>query len=187
MSKNQLTVRECSAQLIQDIESGILGDALEQRITETMEGLIARDDLLVLGVERSANHAPWSSYLYYDGELALHVNHLLKGQPLPVHDHGIWEAIALYRGGLRHKEYHRSDPQDVPGRARLELLEDRRMGMGEVKVVTPPDDIHSLEALEDDTYIITVQLNKFKKNRMYYQPEAGTYVVRDQSAWRGRQ
>jgi predicted metal-dependent enzyme (double-stranded beta helix superfamily) len=178
------TVRAASRELIEVLDEGIGHPDLRPRVENVFVKLLERPDLLVIGVERTANHQPWSSYIYYDGQLSLTVGYLPKGSSVPVHDHGVWEALGVYRGRLRHALYERTGPETPDGRAGLGLVDERTMSFGNLEVLAPPADIHGFTALEDDTYFLAAHLDEFPTNRRYYQPSLGTFVIRNQKAWR---
>ena len=91
------SVRECARSLIATLDGcgdDVLGvrDELEPPIRRLLE----RPDLVNLGVFRPPTHSAYAAYLYYDGELQLLLAGLKQGQVVEVHDHGTWEAIAVY-------------------------------------------------------------------------------------------
>ena len=133
-------------------------------------------ELLLLAV--NFNFVAFSRYLYYDGELSILIYAVPKGRPIPAHDHGIWETLSVYRGRIDHIVYARTDDGSVPGVAKLRVEEEAVLGPGDFAIVTPPSDIHSFTALDDDTYGITVVNGAYKAERHYYDPVAGTYEVR---------
>jgi predicted metal-dependent enzyme (double-stranded beta helix superfamily) len=180
-----ITVRQYARRLIEVLDQPRNGQEFRDAITDLMGRLLERPDLLTLGVERSANHQPWSSYLYYDGELTVAMSNIAVSRAVPVHDHGVvWEAVAVYRGALNHRIYRRAAEETDEGRAKLELVEDAVLGMGDLRALEPPDDIHGLIALEEDTYLLGAHLGQFAVNRRYYQPDRGTYLWRSQRQWR---
>lgn len=175
------TVRECARSII-DAVADAHGDAtaLGDIVREPMHRLIARPDLLMLGVPRQGNNVAQSFYLYLDDEMSILLFEIPKGKPIQPHDHGIWESLYVYRGRIRHTVYRRADNGSVPGVADLAIIEDRTMGCGEGTVVAPPNDIHGFTALTEDTYGVTVVNGRYKADRHYYQPDEKTYVIRPQ-------
>lgn len=69
------------------------------------------------------------------------------GKPLPIHNHGSWAVIGVYRGRERDTWFRRLDDGGEPGRARLERDCSFVNDMGTVSVV-PDGKIHTVEALE---------------------------------------
>ena len=84
---------------------------------------ILTTDLSGTGVPREGNHIDESRYLYYDGEMSITFDHLPKDKDIPPHDHGVWEAMAIYSGRLRHTVWDRTDDGTRDGYAELEAIE----------------------------------------------------------------
>jgi predicted metal-dependent enzyme (double-stranded beta helix superfamily) len=152
--------------------------ALAPDIDAALKELMREPDLLERGVAREGNNVAFSRYLYFDGELSILIYEVPKDRPIPAHDHGIWETLSVYRGRLRHRVYERVDDGRTPGVADLRIKDDRVLARGDFAIVAPPSDIHAFTALDDDTYGITVVNGAYKPQRHYYDPEAGSYVVR---------
>ena len=175
------SVRECARSIIAAIakhgdDTAALGEALKGPISRLTE----LPGLLDQGVPRLANHVAMSKYLYFDGEMSMLLFEVPKGQSVQPHDHGVWETLSIYRGAVRHTVYSRTDDGAVDGRARLDVLDDRVLKQGDFAIVAPPDDIHGFTSLEDGTLGITVVAGPYKHLRHYYDPAAGTCVVRQQ-------
>ena len=143
--------------------------------------LLSRDDLDRLGVPRQGNNVASSQYLYFDGQLSILLFELPKDQPVPPHDHGVWEAFCVYRGRVGHTVFERVDDESVPGKAELSTVGGQVLGPGDIAVVAPPADIHGFTALETGTMGLTVVCGAYKDERHYYRPESGTYEVRTQA------
>jgi len=172
------TVRDCARTVIAAIERGG-NDAglLSAGLLEATRPLLARPDLLTIGVKRPANHIDNSKYLYYDGALSMALDQIPNGKFIQPHDHGVWEALILLNGGLHHAVYERTDDGSKDGFAVLETIEDRDLANGEIALVVPPLDIHSFTALEDKTYILTIVGGDYKPKRHYYNVEYQSVVV----------
>jgi predicted metal-dependent enzyme (double-stranded beta helix superfamily) len=172
-------VRDCAQAILGAIaEHGNVSAAIAPTIRESLATLIQEPDLLERGIARQGNNVAFSRYLYYDGELSILIYEVPKGQPIPAHDHGIWETLSVYRGRLRHIVYARADDGRVPGVADLRVVDDSVLKSGDFAIVSPPADIHSFTALDEGTYGITVVHGAYKAERHYYDPAAGTYEVR---------
>jgi predicted metal-dependent enzyme (double-stranded beta helix superfamily) len=186
-AESQISVREYARQLIDILDQPRDTQKFRDGVVDAMTKLLKRPDLLVLGIDRLANHQPWSAFLYYDGQLSVVMSRIAMSQAVPVHDHGVvWEAIAVYRGSVNHRLYRRLDDNVDDGRqAKLELVEDAVLEFGDTRSLEPPADIHGLQALEEDTYIVGAHLGEFPVNRHYYQPDRGTYIIRNQQVWKG--
>ena len=172
-------VRDCAQSILAAIaHHGNDGAAIAPAIRAALAALVQEPDLLERGIDRQGNNVSFSRYLYYDGELSILIYEVPKGRPIPAHDHGIWETLSVYRGRIDHIVYARTDDGSVPGVAKLRVEEEAVLGPGDFAIVTPPSDIHSFTALDDDTYGITVVNGAYKAERHYYDPVAGTYEVR---------
>jgi predicted metal-dependent enzyme (double-stranded beta helix superfamily) len=180
-SNGPYTVRECAQSIIAAIDrsAGNVA-ALTERMREPLSRLVARPDLLALGVPREGNNVALSQYLYLDDQMSILLFQVPKGKTIPPHDHGIWESLFVYRGRIKHTVYERADDGAVPGFAELRVIDDRVLERGEGTVVAPPADIHSFTALADDTFGLTVVNGSYKPDRHYYQPEEKTYLIRPQ-------
>jgi predicted metal-dependent enzyme (double-stranded beta helix superfamily) len=179
------TTRESSRAVIAAIERFDRdhdNQALRDGLLKATQGLIARPDLLKLGTKRQANHIDNSKYLYFDGQVSMTLDQFPKGKLIPPHDHGIWEALVVCRGRLRHTVYERADDGTIEGYADLRVVEDCELKPGEVTMVVPPAEIHSFQAQADETYVITIVGGEYSPLRHYYQVEEKTYITRTPAA-----
>ncbi|MCG5240616.1 hypothetical protein [Azospirillum doebereinerae] len=173
-------IRACAQAVLQAIEAhGHDTAKLTAALQAPFAALVARPDLREAGVPRTGNHVANSQYLYYDGDLSILLFELPKGKPIPVHDHGNWESMAIYRGRVQHTVYERRDDGSVEGFADLTVIEDRVLEPGDSAVIAPPADIHGFMALTDDSWGITVASGTYKTERCYFQPDAKTVVTRN--------
>lgn len=175
-------VRDCAAEIIEALKRAG-GDAasVTAGLREPMRKLMARPDLLTLGVPRQGNNVAVSYYLYFDGRMSILLYQVPKGKAIQPHDHGIWESVFVYRGRLKHTVYERIDNGAEPGVAELRAIDDRILERGDCAVVAPPADIHGFSALADETWGITVVDGAYKADRHYYQPEEKTYLIKAQA------
>ena len=134
----------------------VLDDFLARVFLEIGEGVgrLGRVHLFenvrrAVGVKREGNHIDESRYLYYDGEMSITFDHLPKDKYIPPHDHGVWEAMAIYSGQLKHVVYDRMDDGSKEGYAELEIVDDRVLERNDMAMVAPPQEIHSFTALTD--------------------------------------
>ena len=133
---SQATIRECAQTAIGVIAaSGNDETALRSGLLNAMRPLLAREDLLTLGVKRPGNHIDNSKYLYYDGQLSITLDEFPNGKYIPPHDHGFWEALVVFKGRVRHCVYERVDDGTVEGHADLKTIEDREYVPGEIAMV----------------------------------------------------
>ena len=175
------SIRTCVARMIravdafeQDHDSGKLRHELLQATLPVSQ----RPDLYHLGTKRQANHLDNSKWLYYDDQLTLELDEFPKGKFIPPHDHGVWEALVLCRGSLRHTTYERVDDRSVDGHAELKAVEEMVMKAGDIAMVVPPSDIHSFEAMTEGTFALSIVGGEYSPLRRYYNLQANTYAVR---------
>ena len=178
-SSSELTIRECAFEIIRLCEALALDNAaLARALQAPLQRIVSLPDLLSLGVKRQGNHIDNSKYLYYDGQLVISLDEFPKGKRIPPHDHGVWEAIAMYRGSVEHTVYERIDDGSREGYAELAVVDDRRLGPGDVWVLIQPAEIHSFAALEEGTHSLTVVGGHYAELRHYFNPADKTCVVR---------
>jgi predicted metal-dependent enzyme (double-stranded beta helix superfamily) len=157
---------------------------LRQGLLDATLPVSQRSDLYKLGVKRQANHIENAKWLYYDDQLTLELDEFPKGKFIPPHDHGVWEALVLCSGTLKHTTYERVDDQSVEGHSELKVVEEVMMKVGDIAMVVPPSDIHSFEAMSDDTFALTIVGGEYSPLRHYYNLSANTYAVRTPKALR---
>ncbi len=185
--KTSPAVRACAAQVmrvISEYDQDRDPASLRMGLVEATRPLVKHPELFQLGTKRVANHIDNSRYLYYDGLLSMTLDEFPKGKLIPPHDHGIWEALILCSGKLRHTVYGRADDGTVPGRAELKVTEDIEMAVGDIAMVVPPADIHSFQAVTEGTFVITIVGGEYAAKRHYYNTNDNTYAVRTPTALR---
>lgn len=82
-----------------------------------------------------------------DGRCSILCAVFKPGVRSPVHNHGSWAVIGVYRGRERDTWFRRLDDTSVPGKARLETARTFVNPRGTVTVV-PDGTIHAVEALD---------------------------------------
>jgi len=95
----------------------------------------------------------------------------------PIHNHGSWGVVGVYRGQDRYQVWRRLDGDLRPGQARVELIEERVLGPGDVAVLPPPpQDVHAQQghAGEAAYEFVLFGKNAMALPRLYFDPEAGT-------------
>ncbi|HTS92825.1 MAG TPA: hypothetical protein VMG55_12535 [Stellaceae bacterium] len=178
-TNSEQIIRDCAHSIMALVKKvGTDRDRLLEGLATTMRPALAQPDLLSLGVKREGNHIDNSKYLYYDGLLVITLDQFPKGKRIPPHDHGVWEALAIYRGSVQHTVYERKDDGSKEGFADLAMIEDRVLKAGDISMVAMPAEIHGFTALSDDTYSLTVVGGHYKAERHYFKPEEKTCVVR---------
>ncbi|HSS94428.1 MAG TPA: hypothetical protein VLR46_10610 [Candidatus Dormibacteraeota bacterium] len=73
--------------------------------------------------------------------------------PTPIHDHNSWGLGCVIRGRDHHVLYRHTEGGIDPGRARLEVVEERLLEVGDLLFFgPPPDDIHSQQGVDEAAY-----------------------------------
>lgn len=135
------------------------------------------EDLFSRSMQR-ATALEFSRILYFDPGLMFQLSKFEAGFRLPVHNHEAWNALFLCAGRMQFCGYRRLDDRSEPGRARLEIHDERILGAGDVGIVAPPPhDIHELEVLTDDTWLVTVTPRPEVEVREIYDPAEGSYEI----------
>ena len=186
-SDSPSSIRTCAARMIRTIDAYALDHdsvKLRQGLLDATLPVSQRSDLYKLGVKRQANHIENAKWLYYDDQLTLELDEFPKGKFIPPHDHGVWEALVLCSGTLKHTTYERVDDQSVEGHSELKVVEEVMMKVGDIAMVVPPSDIHSFEAMSDDTFALTIVGGEYSPLRHYYNLSATTDAVRTPKALR---
>ncbi len=189
MSKSESpgSIRACAARMMRAVEvfeRDHDSAKLRQALLDATLPVSKRPDLYKIGVKRQANHIDNAKWLYYDEDLTLELDQFPKGKFIPPHDHGVWEALVLCSGALKHTTYERVDDRSVEGHSELKVVEEVVMKVGEIAMVVPPSDIHSFEALTDDTFALTIVGGEYSPLRHYYNLRENTYAVRTPRALR---
>ena len=180
--EQQISIRETAQAVIRVIEdAGTNADKLRQGLLDATEQFRHRPDIRELGTRRLANHIANanSKHIYYDGELSMTFDLVPTGKVIPPHDHGLWEGVMVCSGRLQHAIYQRVDDGSVEGHAELELVEDRIISADDMALVIPPAEIHSFEALDEETYLLNVVNGNYRAKRHYFNIEANSCVFAD--------
>ena len=130
-------------------------------------------------------YALYPVYRAEDGRCSMLVVVLRPGIPLPVHNHGSWAVIGVYKGREHETWFRRVDDGSVPGRAQLEVDQTFINERGTASVV-PDGRIHTVEAMDGQqavsihvygTDIVTQQRSEFDPvtgtERVFRPPFAG--------------
>lgn len=174
---NDNPVREAAQAILRVLNQQPFDEArLHREVEAAATRLVQVPDLKSLGVKREANHVNASYYLYYDTEMKITLDYLANNKTLPVHEHGAFEAFAVYQGRLHHTVYQQVDDNKQPGFADLKVIDDRELAKGDFALVAPPADIHGFTSLADETCLLTVATGHYLPNRRYFNPEKKSYV-----------
>lgn len=131
-------------------------------------------------------YALYPVYRAEDGRCSMLVVVLRPGTPLPVHNHGSWAVIGVYKGREHETWFRRVDDGSVPGRAQLGVDQTFVNERGTASVV-PDGRIHTVEAMDGQqavsihvygTDIVTQQRSEFdplaETERVFRPPFAET-------------
>jgi len=174
--QDSFTIRDLAMEVQRQMAvHGSDGAKLLDGLREPLSRILA-SDLSGVGVRREGNHIDESRYLYYDCDMSITFDHMPKGKDIPPHDHGVWEALGLYSGQLRHTVYDRKDDGSKEGYAELEVIDNRVLQPKDMAIVAPPAEIHGFTALTDDTWTVTIVGGPYKADRCYFNPETSSYV-----------
>jgi predicted metal-dependent enzyme (double-stranded beta helix superfamily) len=156
-------------------------DSFVAAATPVCRRLLERPDLLTVALGSTGTHGIETRLLYFDVELTI----ILGDEPphaVPVHDHGMWEMLGLYRGSLDHTLYERVDDDTTLGYAELREVDRRVMEPGEVVTVPrPPHDIHGFTALVDHTWLLAIIPGWYSAVRRYFEPERKSYYLQSRT------
>jgi predicted metal-dependent enzyme (double-stranded beta helix superfamily) len=97
----------------------------------------------------------------------------------PIHSHGSWGIIGVYRGRDRYQVWRRLDDGRGPGTARVQLVEERVLEPGDVAILPPPpQDIHAQQGMDGaPAYeFVLFGANTMLLPRLYFDPAQGTAV-----------
>lgn len=153
-----------------------------ERIAGRMGDFVRRSDLIESGDEPSGNihegGRRQSGPLYTDGSGLTLVRARFGPEAMtPIHTHGAWGVIGVYRGRDRYQIWRRLDAGHGPGEARVELVEERVLSAGDVVVLPPPpQDIHAQQGEDGEAayeFVLFGQ-NAMVLPRLYFDPDQGT-------------
>ncbi len=95
----------------------------------------------------------------------------------PIHNHGTWGVVAVYRGRDRMQEYRRLDSGEGEGYAEIAFSAEHILGPGDTAIIPhPPQDIHAQQGADGETALEFVLFGKnaMEIPRLYFDPEAKT-------------
>ncbi len=95
----------------------------------------------------------------------------------PIHNHGSWGVIGVYKGRDRYQTWRRLDPGTGPGEAEVELVEERILDPGDVVILPPPpQDIHAQQGHDGEAAyeFVLFGANTMTLPRLYFDPATRT-------------
>jgi predicted metal-dependent enzyme (double-stranded beta helix superfamily) len=178
--------RDCAGEIISAVsKSGGDLEAAAREAFAPMQRLMDRPDLLTLGVDRLAVHSDLAQYLYYDRDLMITISQFREGAVVPVHDHGTWECVGVYRGAIDHTLYRETGEGKRPGDAPLAEVEHTVLAPFDVVAAVPPEtEVHGFTVTVPDTLLLVVVGGQYKPVRRYFQVSAGTFFERAEKGFR---
>jgi predicted metal-dependent enzyme (double-stranded beta helix superfamily) len=150
--------------------------ALEQ-IAARMAAFIADETVLAAHEEKMGNiHTGRQSSPLYVDESGLTLVRARFGpeQPTPIHSHGTWGVVGVYKGRDRYEVWRRLDDGTGEGYAEVEMVEERILEPGDVAIIpSPPQDIHAQQGYDgEETYeFVLFGANAMILPRLYFDPE----------------
>jgi predicted metal-dependent enzyme (double-stranded beta helix superfamily) len=91
----------------------------------------------------------------------------------PIHSHGSWGVIGVYKGRDHYQVWRRVDPGTGAGDAEVELVDDRILEPGDVVILPPPpQDIHAQQGHDGEAAYEFVLFgeNTMLLPRLYFDP-----------------
>ena len=159
--------------------SDVNDDVLE-RLAAVMRDLVRSPVVDQVHDELAGNihHGRQSGPLYTDESGLTLVRGRFEPDALtPIHNHGSWGIIGVYRGRDRYQIWRRLDDSTDPGSARVELVEERVLEAGDVAILPPPpQDIHAQQGLDGAPVyeFVLFGANTMILPRLYFDPAHGT-------------
>ncbi len=95
----------------------------------------------------------------------------------PIHDHGSWGIVGVYRGRDRYQIWRRLDDSATPGKAQVEMVEELILEPGDVVIMpSPPQDLHAQQGYGGEAVyeFVLFGQNAMIRPRTYFDPVHGT-------------
>ena len=135
------------------LNSNLLDRAQLSQIRQKLEILAAETQLWTTSEYSAPEGDDLQSRYFIDGEanngISLYLNVMRAGKKIPPHDHTTWACIAAVAGSEHNTLYDRIDNMQVDGKATIKVREIVEICPGNA-VALMPDDIHSVEILDDE-------------------------------------
>jgi predicted metal-dependent enzyme (double-stranded beta helix superfamily) len=174
------TIEDFIADVKATLAAADVNDDLLERLAAVMRDLISSPVVGQVHDELAGNihQGQQSGPLYTDESGLTLVRGRFEPDALtPIHNHGSWGIIGVYRGRDRYQIWRRLDSGDGAGPARVELVEERVLGPGDVAILPPPpQDIHAQQGLDGaPAYeFVLFGANTMVLPRLYFDPARGT-------------
>jgi len=148
-----------------------------QRIATRMETFVRDPDVLATHEDYAGNiHTGRQSAPLYNDDSGLTLVRARFGPEVmtPIHSHGSWGVIGVYKGSDRYQVWRRNDGGDSHGPADVEMIEERILAPGDVVVLPPPpQDIHAQQGHDGDAAyeFVLFGANTMVLPRLYFDTE----------------
>lgn len=155
-------------------------DAAMQQIADRMRAFITDDTVLAAHEETMGNiHTGRQSTPLYQDDTGLTLVRARFGpeEMTPIHSHGSWGVIGVYKGRDRYQVWRRLDGGTGDGAAEVELIEERILEPGDVVLLPPPpQDIHAQQGHDGEPAyeFVLFGADAMRKPRLYFDPEHKT-------------
>jgi predicted metal-dependent enzyme (double-stranded beta helix superfamily) len=148
----KVTTSPILAELISSVrEASAADDFRPEQVRDLLTNVLSRGDDW-LDRKYQTRHGEPKGKLYplfraEDRRCSILVAVFEAGVPAPVHNHGSWAVVGVYRGRERETWFRRLDDGSSPGRADLEVQRTWVNTPGTVNIV-PDGTIHTVEAID---------------------------------------
>lgn len=148
-----------------------------QRIATRMESFVRDPEVLATHEEFTGNiHTGRQSSPLYTDDTGLTLVRARFGPEAmtPIHSHGSWGVIGVYKGRDRYQVWERKDGGHGDGPADVVLVEERVLGPGDVVILPPPpQDIHAQQGHDGDAAyeFVLFGANTMVLPRLYFDPQ----------------
>ncbi len=144
-------------------------------------GILSGDQLLVKKGGFTLNQI----HIEPDGNFSIGAGIWDVGQCTPVHDHGTWGVIGIYRGAEKEESFFREGPRVMEGRVKITPSGTRLASAGDVfTCCTTDQDVHRVSCASDEP-VVGIHIyggDLAKIPRLKYDPETGE-VTSFQTGW----
>jgi predicted metal-dependent enzyme (double-stranded beta helix superfamily) len=150
-----------------------------ERIADRMRAFVRDDAVLESHEEISGNiHTGRQSTPLYTDETGLTLVRARFGPEAmtPIHSHGSWGVIGVYRGRDRYQIWRRLDAGSGEGEAEVEMIDERILEPGDVVILPPPpQDIHAQQGYDGEAAyeFVLFGANTMILPRLYFDAEQG--------------
>jgi predicted metal-dependent enzyme (double-stranded beta helix superfamily) len=148
-----------------------------QQIAGRMKSFITDDTVLAAHEETMGNiHTGRQSTPLYQDDSGLILVRARFGpeEMTPIHSHGSWGVIGVYKGRDRYQIWRRLDDGTGDGAAEVEIVDERILEPGDVVILPPPpQDIHAQQGHDGEAAyeFVLFGANTMVLPRLYFDPE----------------